>query len=579
LVTSAGETFVVMVLAGRHRPLTTFLRIHAIVFAVALGASSPSFAQGSQNDKPSALTGEAETFDTQLAPVVIDGEQLFAVRGVSAYPAARRARQIENTINTIAANRTIAPLSVSTEEHPGTTWILANGRRIMAVLDEDADLEHVSRLVLAHTYSVRIAEAIAEYRRARQPATLWQHVFLALCATLALVALLYGGHRLVHWLRRGLERRYRVRIHDLAIQNFPIVKAEHVWHLISGAISLAWAAAVMAMVFIYLQYTLALFPWTRGTARQLLAIAVDPMRDIVLGAIGIIPSLVFLAILFVVTRYLLKLVRLFFENVTTGSVKLQNFDPEWALPTYRLVRVLIIAFALVVAYPYIPGSETDAFKGISLFIGVIFSLGSSSLIGNLIAGYSMTYRRAFKIGDRVKVGEHRGEVIEMRLLATHLRSPKNEKVIIPSSMIVSSDVVNFSAMAKERGLILHTTVGIGYDTPWRQVEAMLLEAASRTPGLLREPRPFVLQLALGDFSVSYEINVYCDTPERMRLLYTELHRNILDVFNEYGVQIMTPAYENDPRHTKVVPKDRWYAAPARPPASPPRPLLVPKSSS
>jgi small-conductance mechanosensitive channel len=156
--------------------------------------------------------------------------------------------------------------------------------------------------------------------------------------------------------------------------------------------------------------------------------------------------------------------------------------------------------------------------------------------------------------------------MKMRLLVTHLRTPKNEEVIVPNSVIVATEVVNYSSMAKERGLILHTTVGIGYETPWRQVEAMLIEAAARTPGLLREPPPFVHQIALGDFSVTYEINVYCDTPDRMRFLYTELHRNILDVFNEYGVQIMTPAYEGDPDQPKVVPREQWFAEPARPPA-------------
>ena len=154
----------------------------------------------------------------------------------------------------------------------------------------------------------------------------------------------------------------------------------------------------------------------------------------------------------------------------------------------------------------------------------------------------------------------------MRLLVTHLRTPKNEEVIVPNSTIVGTEVVNYSSMAKARGLILHTTVGIGYETPWRQVEAMLIEAARRTAGLLRDPAPFVLQTELGDFCVTYEINAYCDTPQRMRLLYAELHRNILDVFNEYGVQIMTPAYEGDPEQPKVVPKEQWYTAPAAPPA-------------
>jgi small-conductance mechanosensitive channel len=175
----------------------------------------------------------------------------------------------------------------------------------------------------------------------------------------------------------------------------------------------------------------------------------------------------------------------------------------------------------------------------------------------------MTYRRAFKVGDRVKVLDLIGDVTEIRLQVTHIRSLKNEEIIVPNSQILGSHVINYSRLAKDQGLILHTTVGIGYETPWRQVEAMLLMAAERTPGLMREPPPFVLQKALGDFCVTYEINVHSDRPQESQKLYTALHQNILDIFNEYGVQIMTPAYEGDPEQAKVVPKEKWFEAPAK----------------
>jgi small-conductance mechanosensitive channel len=227
------------------------------------------------------------------------------------------------------------------------------------------------------------------------------------------------------------------------------------------------------------------------------------------------------------------------------------------------VRLLVIAFGVVVAFPYIPGSSSEAFKGVSLFLGIIFSLGSTSIIANIIAGYSMTYRRAFRVGDRIKVGDVVGDVTEVRLQVTHVRTPKNEDVVVPNSVILGNSVVNYSTLAASQGLILHTTVGIGYETPWRQVEAMLLMAAERTSRLKTEPPPFVLQKALGDFAVTYELNVHCDRPGEMNSIYTELHRNILDVFNEYGVAIMTPAYVADPELPKLVPKEQWFAAPAR----------------
>ena len=264
------------------------------------------------------------------------------------------------------------------------------------------------------------------------------------------------------------------------------------------------------------------------------------------GFVAHIPSLVFLVVLFFVFRLTLRLIRLFFDAVERRTVTLASFDPDWAQPTYKIIRILVVAFGLIVAYPYIPGSESAAFRGVSLFIGIVFSLGSSSAISNIIAGYMMTYRRAFKVGDRVKIGETVGEVIEMRLQVTHLRSLKNEEIVVPNSQILATEVVNYSSLARTQGLILHTEVGIGYETPWRQVEAMLIQAAERTQGLSTDPPPFVLQKKLGDFAITYELNVYCtDVPAMMRL-YTALHRNILDVFNEYGVQIMTPAYEETP---------------------------------
>ncbi len=244
---------------------------------------------------------------------------------------------------------------------------------------------------------------------------------------------------------------------------------------------------------------------------------------------------------------------------------MQNFDPDWAMPTHKIVRFMIIAFSIVIAYPYIPGSDSMAFKGVSVFIGVIFSLGSSSFIANVMAGLAMTYRGAFKEGDRVRIDDVFGRVEEIKLMTTRIQTIKNESVLIPNSNILNTNVTNYSVMAKKPGLLLHSTVGIGYDTPWRQVEAMLLLAAERTEGLQKEPAPFVLQTLMGDFAVNYEINAYCTEVNRMLAIKSDLHRNIQDVFNEYGVQIMSPAYESDPQTLKIVPPKDWYAAPASKP--------------
>ena len=216
-----------------------------------------------------------------------------------------------------------------------------------------------------------------------------------------------------------------------------------------------------------------LFPWTNSILISTLNLIVDPLRTIGLGIINYIPSLFFLMVIFLVTRYLLKLVKLFFNSINNGVIEIHNFHPEWALPTFRIIKIFIIAFAVILAYPYIPGSSSAAFKGVTVFLGLLISIGSSSLVGNIMAGYSMTYRRAFKKGDRIQVNDIIGFVDEQKLMVTRLRSDKNEEIIIPNSVLQNSNIINYTTKARENGLVLHTSVGIGYETPWRQVDSML----------------------------------------------------------------------------------------------------------
>jgi small-conductance mechanosensitive channel len=316
---------------------------------------------------------------------------------------------------------------------------------------------------------------------------------------------------------------------------------------------------IMYFIFILvsLQYILHLFPWTRSIAVYLLHLVLDPVRDAGRGLINYLPKFIFLVLIFLVARYILKLVRVFFEGIRSGLVVIKSFYPEWAMPAFQIARFMIIVLAVVMAYPYIPFSDTSAFQGISVFLGVLFSLGSSSFIANIIAGYSLTFRRAYKIGDRINVNDSIGFVEAQNLMATRLRSLKNEEIVIPNSLMINSTVINFSQRALNPGVILHTNVGIGYDTPWRQVDSMLKEAADRTEGLLKNPPPYVLKRGLGDFAINYEINAYCNDATRLLHYYNLLHQNILDVFNENNVQIMTPNYVLDPEAPKVVTKENW----------------------
>jgi small-conductance mechanosensitive channel len=500
---------------------------------------------------------------------VIDGVTLFRLRGISSYPAKLRASIIEERIRAVARDEAISPDSLRViDEDTDISRVMAGDQFVLGVADADAEFEGVTRKVLLEIYTVHVAQAIRSYRENRTwPVLIRNSLFaagaLAIFAFL-LVSIIWTFRRL----RIFLEKRYKSKVRDVQIQSFQILEANELWKGIRATINAVQALLILFLIFTCLNYVFSLYPWTRGFATEVLDVVLDPLTTIGWGLVEFLPNLVFLVILFLVTRYALKLFKLFFSAIERRRIKLSGFEREWAWPTYRIVRLVAIIFAIVVAYPYIPGSESAAFKGITILLGVMFSLGSSSIIGNVIAGYTMTYRRAFRLGDRIKVGDMVGDVIEMRVLETHLRSLKNEEIVVPNNVMLNSHVVNYSSLARDKGLILHTTVGIGYDVPWRQVEAMLLLAAERTPNLLRDPPPFVLQTEMQDFCVRYELNVYCDRASEMARLYTLLHQNILDVFNEYEIPIMTPAYVSDTAEPKMVPKDVWFAPPAKLPSEP-----------
>jgi small-conductance mechanosensitive channel len=538
-------------------------RLRALAVLTALAFLGPAaLAQDNPAGAPQADAGFENEVPT--APVHLDGAILFSVRGVTAFPAEKRATGIADRTRELAGDPKFTTSSLGAVESTAGTEIRGGDLLVMRLVDADARLEGVRRQDLALVYVDRISKAIDAYRDSRRGENRRHAVLVAAAATVVLAAALV----LMAWLFRRLggllERRLRVRFHAMGIESTESTSGHRIVGLAHGALCTARVIASAVLLFVFLHLVLGLFPETRWFADRLVGYVVGPPEAIGEAIVAKIPDLFFLVILAIVVRFALKLLRFFFDAVAQGSVAVGSFQPEWSQPTYKLVRVAVVAFAVVVAYPYIPGSGSDAFKGMSLFLGVLFSLGSTSVIANTIAGYSLIYRRAFKLGDRVKIGEVMGDVTEIRPQVTRLRTPKNEEVTIPNSLILNHQVMNYSSFADKAGLILHTTVGIGYETPWRQVEAMLLLAAERAPGVLREPAPFVLQRALGDFCVTYELNVYCSDAKNMLELYAALHRRILDAFNEYGVQIMTPAYRTDPDPPKVVPKDQWYAEPAAP---------------
>jgi len=427
----------------------------------------------------------------------------------------------------------------------------------MNIYDVDARMENIDRKTLVKIYSEKIQSSIKLYRYDRsRPVLIRRSIYavgVALLLTLFLISVLW----LIKRLEARLDSRIRSGADSLEKKSFTIIKSSHLVGAIRAFYKFLKICAYVIVIAAFLEYVLGLFPWTSNVAVSVLNLFIKPLKTLGNGFLAFLPSLAFLIVLFFITRYLLKVIRLLFTGIDQGAIHIKNFYPSWAMATFRIVRVFIIAFAVVVAYPYIPGSQSLAFKGVTVFMGVLFSLGSSSFIGNIIAGYSMIYRMAFKKGDLIQVDDQIGFVEEQKMLVTRLRSHKNEEIVLPNAVLQNSKIINFSAREKDSRLILHTTVGIGYETPWRQVDAMLMLAASRTEGLLKDPPPFVLKESLGDFAINYQINVFCGDVANIKAHYTKLHQNILDVFNENNVQIMTPAYVMDPETPKVVPKDQW----------------------
>ena len=310
------------------------------------------------------------------------------------------------------------------------------------------------------------------------------------------------------------------------------------------------------LLYAYLSIVLLAFPETKVLAQVLLTYISEPIFAVFVGFGRQIPNLIVLLITFFVARAAIRWLKLFLTNVEAGTIKLDHFEPYWVKPTFFLGRLAIILVALVFAYPFIPGSDSTAFKGLTILAGVVVSIGSNTVVSNLMAGLFVMYRRSAVVGDRIEVDDTIGDVIEIRFMETLLNTTKNEMVSIPNSQLLNSKVRNYSKKVDGPGLLLHTTVGIGYEEPPEKVTAMLIKAAKMTRGLKKTPSPFVLWNGLGDYAISYEINAYTTRGSSLPQLTSDLHENIVKVFNANGTQIMTPSYEADPDIPKI-PADAW----------------------
>lgn len=331
-------------------------------------------------------------------------------------------------------------------------------------------------------------------------------------------------------------------IKSVKVKNLEVVSEDRILEQVKFGIRIFKFAITIVIAYFFVTLLFSFFSFSRTWASTLINYILQPLNSVLLSFIVFLPNLFTIIVIVFVTRYVLKFIKFAFNEIGKETILFAKFPAEWAEPTYKIVRFLLIAFAAIVIFPYLPGSGSPAFQGVSVFLGILFSIGSSSAIANMVAGVVLTYMRPFKLGDRVKIAETMGDVVEKTLLVTRVRTIKNVDVSIPNAMVLGSHIINFSSSAKNKGLILHTTVTIGYDVHWKKVHELLLSAANESNNLLKEPSPFILQTSLDDSYISYELNVYTNQPILMAKIYSDLHQNIQDKFNEAGIEIMSPHY-------------------------------------
>jgi small-conductance mechanosensitive channel len=513
------------------------------------------------------------------ARVEFDGITLFTVQErIYAFSPEDRAAAITKRIRDIAETGANSKVTIGVVETDVDSEIVAGDRVIMAVTDRDARAAGRTRQELAADYAGAMQRAIEAHRKAYSLKSIALGALFVVLATIVLVVMFRLMGRFFIRAYATIETWRGTKIRSIRIQALEVLSADRIASLLIGALKGARIAVVLVLLYFYLPLAFSFFPWTHGLADTLFGYVFSPLRIVIKGFVSYLPNLFFIGVIVAVAYYVIKFVKMIFSGFERGTITVSGFYRDWADPTFRIVRFLIIAFTAVVIAPYLPGAHSPAFQGVSIFLGVLFSLGSTASIANVVAGVILTYMRAFKIGDRVKISDTVGDVLERTLWVTRVRTIKNVDVTIPNAMVLGSHIINYSAAAQLPGLILHTTVTIGYDAPWKTVHALLIAAARTTDHILKEPAPFVLQTSLDDFFVTYELNAYTDQPALMANIYSELHQHIQDQFNQAGVEIMSPHYSALRDGNRIaIPDDhlpKHYRAPAfrvGPPGAEPNP--------
>lgn len=480
-------------------------------------------------------------------PVMLDGKPLFFIRrGVSSFSAEERANTITRRIERIAQNDSIPVENLKIKQLPddNSLYLSLDQEVILTVTEGDAKAYRSTPEVLAQQALQKIKVAIAQYRQDRKPEQLLKNIIYTVIASFVFLIISFAVIKISGKLFPFVRRLIESLTPGIQIGNVEIISSSKISFFWLRFLRIIRLFVLFLLLFNYTTFVLRLFPWTRVFGESILGYFSQSL-ELVLSAIGqYLPNAFIIAIIIFITYYLIRLIKPFFTAIERGNLVIPGFYTDWAKPTYNLLLVIIIAIAAIVAFPYLPGFDSPAFRGVSVFLGLLLSLGSTSAIANVIGGIILIYTRAFRIGDHIQVGDVIGDLIEKNFLVIRICTPTNKIITIPNSSLLSSNVINFSISSRElnRYLIIQTTITLGYDLPWRKAHTTLIEAALETEHILKEPAPFVLQTSLDNFYISYQLNAYTNQPNLMVIIYSELHQNIQDKCNEAGIEILSPSY-------------------------------------
>lgn len=496
-----------------------------------------------ENSAAPALTEAAITVDP--ATVTLGDQSLFTVQSKQAAASvAERAARISARLTAIANDQAIPLEAIALSETEFGTAIYAEDTLLMAVDEQDTAGTGLTPQAMAQRHLSTIQNQIEIYRAERTAQYLTRAALLAVFCTLGLVLAILVLANAMPQFYRWLDRQQDRWIPNVRIQSFELLTASQLTGLMRGITQLLHFTLVSALILVYLSFVLSLFPQTRTIGQGIFGYFSGAVQAVWDGFIAYLPNLLSIAIILFISASLLLFARWFFTSIQREGITLRGFYPEWAIPTYRLVQFLVGAFTLAVVFPYLPGASSPAFQGVSIFFGLLVSLGAGSAIFSVVAGFILVYTRAFREGDRIRCGDIEGFVEEKSLFVTRIRTLENVLVSIPNAALLTSNIANYSALIRERQspIVVTTTITLGYDAPWSLVHETLIAAAEATPYILQEPRPCVWQTSLDDFYVSYQLRAAALHPEMLGEIYTALHQNLQDYCNRAGIEIMSPHY-------------------------------------